>query len=72
MDKRINIWVNGKEVENNIKSIRGAMAQLTNQLNKMEIGSVEYVETSKKLRDLVFIYRLKQVSNPCVLYLVVI
>ena len=56
MDKRINIWVNGKEVENNIKSIRSAMAHLTNQLNKMEIGSAEYVETSKKIRDLKAIY----------------
>lgn len=56
MDKRINIWVNGKEVENNIKSIRSAMAHLTNQLNNMEIGSAEYVETSKKIRDLKAIY----------------
>ena len=56
MDKRINIWINGKEVENNIKSIRSAMAHLTNQLNKMEIGSAEYIETSKKLYDLKAIY----------------
>lgn len=55
-NKRINIWINGKEVENNVKSIRAAMVQLTNQLNKMEIGSNEYVETSKKLRDLKSIY----------------
>ena len=56
MDKRINIWINGKEVENNIKSIRSAMIHLTNQLNKMEIGSEEYIQTSKKLRDLKAIY----------------
>ena len=37
MDKRINIWVNGKEVENNIKSIRSAMAHLTNQLNVKQV-----------------------------------
>lgn len=55
-NKRINIWINGKEVENNVKSIRSAMSQLTNQLNKMEIGSAEYIETSKKLRELKGIY----------------
>ncbi len=54
--KRVNIWINGKEVENNVKSIRSAMTQLTNQLNKMEIGSAEYIETSKKLRELKGIY----------------
>lgn len=68
VNKRINIWINGKEVENNIKSIRGAMAQLTNQLNKMEIGSNEYIETSKKLKQLKEIYdnhcnSLKQTSS---------
>lgn len=57
VNKRINIWINGKEVENNIKSVRQAMAHLTNQLNKMEIGSKEYVATSKKLRDLKGIYK---------------
>ncbi len=50
------MWINGKEVENNIKSIRSAMVQLTNQLNRMEIGSEEYVETSRKLRELKSIY----------------
>lgn len=56
VNKRINVFINGKEVENNIKSIRSAMIQLTNQLNKMEIGSTEYIETSKKLRELKSIY----------------
>ena len=52
VNKRVNVWINGKEVENNIKSIRSAMIHLTNQMNKMEIGSEEYIQTSKKLRDL--------------------
>lgn len=56
VNKRVNVFINGKEVENNVKSIRAAMAQLTNQLNKMEIGSNEYVETSKKLKELNAIY----------------
>ena len=56
INKRINVWVNGKEVENNIKSIRSAMLHLTNQLNKMEIGSAEYIKTSEDLRKLKGIY----------------
>lgn len=32
------------------------MIHLTNQLNKMEIGSEEYIQTSKNLRDLKAIY----------------
>ena len=56
VNKRVNVWINGKEVKNNVKSIRAAMVQLTNQLNKMEIGSAEYVETSKRLRELKTIY----------------
>lgn len=56
VNKRVNVFINGKEVENNIKSIRGAMAQLTNQLNKMTIGSKEYNDTSEKLKTLKKIY----------------
>ena len=56
VNKRVNVWVNGREVENNVKSIRAAMLKLTNQLNKMEIGSAEYIATSRKLRDLKAIY----------------
>lgn len=38
VNKRVTIWVNGKEVENNVKSIRAEMLKLTNQLNKTTIG----------------------------------
>ena len=56
VNKRVNVFINGKEVENNIKSIRAAMAHLTNQLNKMTIGSKEYNDTSEKLKTLKKIY----------------
>ena len=39
VNKRVTICVNGKEVENNVKSIRAEMLKLTNQLNKTTIGS---------------------------------
>lgn len=56
VNKRVNVFINGKEVENNIKSIRAAMAHLTNQLNKMTIGSKEYNDTSEKLKTVKKIY----------------
>ncbi len=56
VNKRINIWVNGKEVENNIKSIRAAISKLINEQAKMTIGSKEYVEHSEKIRKLKSIY----------------
>ncbi len=55
-NKRVNIWINGKEVENNIKSIRAGIKKLTAELNKMEIGSEEYIETTKKISGLNKIY----------------
>lgn len=56
IDKHINVWVNGKQVENNLKSIRSAIIQTTNELNKMTVGSDEYIEHSKKLTQLKSIY----------------
>lgn len=56
VSRRVNVFINGKEVENNIKSIRAAMVQLTNQLNKMTIGSDEYNKTSENLKKLKKIY----------------
>ena len=36
--KTIGIFVNGKEVENNLKSIKAAIAKVSNELNKMTVG----------------------------------
>lgn len=49
--RRINIYINGKEVENNIKSIRAEMTKLINEQNRMTIGSDEYVAHGKKIRE---------------------
>jgi len=56
VDKHINIWVNGSQVENNMKSIQQAIKHVTNQLRQSTIGSEEYIAASKKLRDLKSIY----------------
>ena len=56
VNRRVNVFINGKEVENNIKSIRAAMSHLTNQLSKMDRGSAEYNQTLYKLAKLRAIY----------------
>ena len=52
VNKRVNIYINGVEVENNIKGVRAEMAKLVNEQNKMTIGSDEYVAHSKKIQTL--------------------
>jgi hypothetical protein len=51
-DRRINIYINGKEVENNVKSIRNEMFKLINVQKNMTVGSAEYVQKGKEIRHL--------------------
>lgn len=53
-DRRINLYINidGKQINNNVKSIRGEMSKLTNQQAQMTIGSKEYVDQAKKIQFL--------------------
>ena len=41
INKRVNIYINGREVTNDIKSIRAEMQKAVNQQAKMTIGSEE-------------------------------
>jgi TP901 family phage tail tape measure protein len=50
--RRINLYINGKEVKNNVSSIKGEMRKLIAAQNKMTIGSNEYVKTGKKISQL--------------------
>lgn len=61
-DRHINIWINGKEVRNDVSSIRKEMYQLTNQQAKMTIGSEEYVEKGKEIKQLKGILKEHQES----------
>ena len=51
-DRKINIWINGKEVQNNINSIQAAYKKLINEQSRMTIGSDEYVAHAKKIKEL--------------------
>jgi mevalonate pyrophosphate decarboxylase len=52
INKSVNIYLNGKQVENSAKAIKSAIQQLTNEMNKAEIGSDKYVESAKKIQTL--------------------
>lgn len=50
--KRVTIFINGKQIENNIKSIRKEMYKLTAQQAKMTRGSKEYTRTGAEIKRL--------------------
>lgn len=50
--RRINLYINGKEVRNDIASIRAEMNRLINVQSRMEIGSREYLDQTQKIRSL--------------------
>ncbi len=50
--RRINLYINGKEVKNDIASIKSAMGKLVNEQARMTRGSNEYVAAGKKIRAL--------------------
>jgi hypothetical protein len=51
-NRRINIYINGKEIQNNMKSIRAEYRKSVAEINKMQRGSKEYQKQAKKIREL--------------------
>ncbi len=47
--RRINLYINGKEVKNNINSIQGEMRKLIHEQRRMTVGSEEYNQQFKKI-----------------------
>lgn len=47
--RQVNIFINGKEVANQIKPIRAEKRKLVNELNNMTIGTKEYQDKMKEL-----------------------
>ncbi|MCR5549912.1 MAG: phage tail tape measure protein [Bacteroidales bacterium] len=50
--RRVNIYINGQEVEASVKQIRAEMNKLVNEQNRMVIGSDEYVAHAKRIKEL--------------------
>ena len=51
-NRRVNLYINGKEVKNDIKSIRNEYIKSLSQLNRMTRGSKEYYDQVKKIKKL--------------------
>ncbi|MCL4483235.1 MAG: hypothetical protein M1445_11635 [Bacteroidetes bacterium] len=51
-DRRINLYLNGQQVSNDVKSIKTAMNQLVNEQARMTIGSKEYITAASKIKAL--------------------
>lgn len=49
-DRHINIWINGKEVKNDITSITKEMFNLNRQVKDATVGSAEYNQKAAELR----------------------
>ncbi len=50
--RRIQLYINGKEVNNDIRSIKNEMNKLINEQARMTRGSKEYLEAGAKIRTL--------------------
>lgn len=48
INKRVNIYINGREVSNDIKSIRTEMQKAVNDIARMKRGSDEYQRESQR------------------------
>ena len=55
LHKKITIWLNQQGIENNLKSVRAAIAKTTNEMAKLPSFSDEWYEKSKKLAKLKFL-----------------
>lgn len=53
-DRRINMYINvdGKQVVNNVRSIRSELAKIIRDQNQMDIGSEEYQKQTAKIKQL--------------------
>lgn len=52
VNRRVNLYINGKEAGNDVKSVRAEMQKLVNEQARMKLGSDEYVAHAKRIREL--------------------
>jgi hypothetical protein len=50
--RQVNIYINGREINNTIKGVRGEARKLNRELSNLEIGSAEYNQKMKELKQL--------------------
>ncbi len=52
INRRVTIYINGREVESTLKSLEGELAKLKTEQRNATIGSEEYIRTSLKIKEL--------------------
>ncbi|MBR4390048.1 MAG: hypothetical protein IKT00_12870 [Prevotella sp.] len=50
--RTINLYINNKEIDGSVRSIRSQINKLTKEMNKLKIGTEEYEEKAAKIADL--------------------
>ena len=64
-DRRINLYINGQQVSNDVRSIRAEMTRLVNEQARMTIGSREYIAHATQIRNLngILAQHRQQIAN---------
>lgn len=62
LSRKVTIYINGREVENTISSLRAEMKKLESQQAKLPIGSEEYIQASLKIREIKSVIREQEVA----------
>lgn len=52
LSRTVSIYVDGKQVESTIESLQDNLNKLRNRQKKLTIGTEEYIETGKKIREI--------------------
>lgn len=52
LSRKVTIYINGKEVESTISSLKSAMTKLQNEQRHLTIGSEEYVKAGMKIKEI--------------------
>jgi len=70
-NRQINLYINGTQVSNDLKSIRAEMARLVNEQARMTIGSDEYIRHAQGIRQLrgMIAEHNMQIFNVCQFFL---
>ena len=62
LNRKVTIYINGKEVENTIKSLQGELRRLQREQKTLTIGSDEYVKHARSMREIEVILRDQQTA----------
>ena len=62
LSRKVTIYINGKEVENTLKSLRTEVKRLEREQAQLPIGSEEYIRTSMKLSEVKGIIKSQELA----------